>query len=136
LDPSEKQGPYGHARVVLWATVALAGAYWFLVGIARIVSAWGRGVTRTDKGLWGRFQSGGFILASAISGERLAASPALIRFCQFFLASCPFPSDNRQGTPSLRDVIFHTQWCAALAMVAVQWPSFICELFLPLKGPN
>jgi hypothetical protein len=30
-------------------------------------------------------------------------------------------------SPSLRDVIFHTQWCAALAMVAVQWPPFICE---------
>lgn len=32
------------------------------------------------------------------------------------------------GTPSLRDIIFHTQWCAALAMVAVQWPGFICTL--------
>ena len=31
------------------------------------------------------------------------------------------------GTPSLRDIIFHTQWCAALAMVAVQWPMFTCK---------
>lgn len=84
LDPSEKQGPYGDARLILWASVALAGAYWLLVGIARIVSAWGRGVTRTGRGLWGRLQSGGFILASAISGERLATSPALIRFCELW----------------------------------------------------
>ena len=27
----------------------------------------------------------------------------------------------------MRDVFFHTQWCATLAMVAVQWPEFICE---------
>jgi hypothetical protein len=45
-----------------------------------------------------------------LSGERLANSPALLRFC----------------TPSLRDIIFHSQWCAALAMVAVRWPQFVC----------
>jgi hypothetical protein len=27
----------------------------------------------------------------------------------------------------MRDVFFHTQWCTALAMVAVQWPEFICN---------
>lgn len=37
-------------------------------------------------------------------------------------------SELYPGTPSLRDIIFHTQWCAALAMVAVQWPTFICML--------
>ena len=26
----------------------------------------------------------------------------------------------------MRDIIFHTQWCAALSMVAVQWPVFVC----------
>lgn len=26
----------------------------------------------------------------------------------------------------MRDIIFHTQWCAALSMVAVQWPDFAC----------
>ena len=26
----------------------------------------------------------------------------------------------------MRDVIFHTQWCAVLAMVAVEWPQFVC----------
>ncbi len=83
LEPSNTQGPYGDARIILWASVALAGAYWLLVGVARVVSAWGRGVNRSGRGVWGTLQSGGFILASAISGERLATSPALIRFCKF-----------------------------------------------------
>ena len=26
----------------------------------------------------------------------------------------------------MRDVIFHTQWCALLATVAVEWPQFVC----------
>ncbi|XP_006456700.1 hypothetical protein AGABI2DRAFT_188538 [Agaricus bisporus var. bisporus H97] len=112
LRPSTKDGPYGDARVILWASVALAAAYWLVVGVARVVSAWGRGVSRSAHGVWGKLQSGGFILASAISGERLATSPALMRYC----------------TPSLRDVIFHTQWCATLAMIAVQWPPFIYPL--------
>lgn len=82
LDPSSSHNPYGRARIIFWATVALAIAYWIVVGIARIVSAWNRGNTRPGRGLWGRAQSAGFILASAVSGERLASSPALMRFCE------------------------------------------------------
>ncbi|RDB20150.1 hypothetical protein Hypma_012917 [Hypsizygus marmoreus] len=108
LDP-QPDSPYGQAKIIFWSTIALTIAYWALVGLARIVSAWGRGITRHEHGIWSRAQSAGFILASAISGERLATSPALLRFC----------------TPSMRDVMFHTQWCAVLAMVAVQWPPFI-----------
>ncbi|KAF5388004.1 hypothetical protein D9615_000729 [Tricholomella constricta] len=104
----EPNSPYGSAKIILWSTVALTIAYWISVGSARIVSAWGRGITRHDS-IWSRAQSAGFILASAISGERLATSPALMRFC----------------TPSMRDVLFHTQWCAVLAMVAVEWPPFV-----------
>lgn len=85
LEPSANEGPYGDARVILWATVALAAAYWIVVGVARVVSAWGRGLNRSAHGVWGKLQSGGFILASAISGERLATSPALMRYCKSFL---------------------------------------------------
>ncbi|CCL98242.1 uncharacterized protein FIBRA_00236 [Fibroporia radiculosa] len=109
LDPGPLGSVYGHGYIIFWVTVVLAIAYWLVVGIARLASAWGRGSTRIGPGLWGRIESAGFILASAISGERLASSPALMRFC----------------TPSLRDIIFHTQWCAAIGMVAVQWPTFI-----------
>lgn len=99
---------YGSARAVLYGTAALAAAYWLLVGIARVISAWDRGLG--SPGIWRRVESAGFILASALSGERLANSPALLRFC----------------TPSLRDIVFHSQWCAALGMVAVRWPQFVC----------
>ncbi|KAK7696206.1 hypothetical protein QCA50_000859 [Cerrena zonata] len=112
LDPGPLDSPYGHARIIFWGTVGLAIGYWLVVGLARLVSAWGRGSTRSGPGAWARIESAGFILASAISGERLATSPALMRFC----------------TPSLRDIIFHTQWCAALSMVAVEWPQFAYPL--------
>ncbi|TFK28920.1 hypothetical protein FA15DRAFT_611002 [Coprinopsis marcescibilis] len=112
LAPTE-YSTYGKANIILWSTVGLTLGYWAVVGIARITSAWNRGITRHQgKGVWSRAQSAGFIIASAISGERLASSPALLRFC----------------TPSVRDVIFHTQWCALLGMVAVEWPQFIYPL--------
>ncbi|KAF8806230.1 hypothetical protein BYT27DRAFT_7141837 [Phlegmacium glaucopus] len=111
LDP-QPNSPYGKADIIFWSTVVLTVAYWVVIGIARIASAWGRGITRPGRGIWSRAQSAGFILASAVSGERLATSPALMRFC----------------TPSMRDVIFHTQWCATLAMVAVEWPQFVYPL--------
>jgi hypothetical protein len=104
--------PYGAAKAILWGSVGLTIAYWVLVGIARILSAWDRGLTRSDRNPWARAQSAGYILASAISGERLATSPALLRFC----------------TPSMRDLMFHAQWCTALSMVAVQWPQFVYPL--------
>jgi len=83
LDP-DPDSPYSHAKVIFWGTVALAIAYWVVVGLARIVSARGRGITRHD-GLWSRARSAGFVVASAISGERLATSPALMRFCSSIL---------------------------------------------------
>ncbi|KAH8096707.1 hypothetical protein BXZ70DRAFT_332657 [Cristinia sonorae] len=111
LIPGPLNSPYGRARIILWASAALAIAYWLVVGLARLVSAWGRGTTG-GSGAWAKVERVGFVLASAISGEKLATSPALMRFC----------------TPSLRDIIFHTQFCAALAMVAVQWPDFVYPL--------
>ena len=81
LDPTSGS-IYGKAYIILWSTVGLTVAYWAVVGLARIQSAWNRGISRSGKGLWGRAQSAGFILASAVSGERLANSPALLRFCK------------------------------------------------------
>ncbi|TBU33070.1 hypothetical protein BD311DRAFT_652998 [Dichomitus squalens] len=114
LDPSSG-GPdsvYGHANIIFWSTVGLAIGYWVVVGIARLVAAWGRGSSRGGNGFLARVEGAGFVLASALSGERFASSPALMRFC----------------TPSLRDIVFHTQWCAVLSMVAVQWPMFTYPL--------
>lgn len=72
---------YGHAAIIFWTSVSLAIGYWLVVGLGRIAAAWGRG-SRAGPDLWSRFESGGFILASAISGERLAVTPALMRFGQ------------------------------------------------------
>lgn len=82
LDPGPVGSVYGHAHIIFWVTVGLAIAYWLVVGIARLASAWGRGSTRVGTGTWARVESAGFVLASAISGERLAGSPALMRFCE------------------------------------------------------
>ncbi|KAI6034955.1 hypothetical protein F5J12DRAFT_790051 [Pisolithus orientalis] len=112
LQPGPFDSPYGDAHSIFWATVGLAAAYWIIVCVARLVSAWKRGTSRPGSGIWARVESAGLILVSAISGERLATSPSLLRFC----------------SPSLRDIMIHTQWCAALAMVAVQWPPFVYPL--------
>lgn len=112
LQPGPLDSPYGDARSIFWATIGLAAAYWIIVCVARLVSAWKRGTSRPGSGIWARVESAGLILVSAISGERLATSPSLLRFC----------------SPSLRDIMIHTQWCAALAMVAVQWPPFVYPL--------
>lgn len=78
--------PYGEASIIFWSTVALAIGYWILVGLTRITSAWNRGISRSE-GIWSRIQSAGYILASAISGERFATCPALLRFCKW-IPSC------------------------------------------------
>ncbi|CAE6411879.1 unnamed protein product [Rhizoctonia solani] len=101
-------GSFNYAGILFWVSVGLAIAYWVIVGLARIAAAWRRGSWDSNQ-RWVYIRWAGTVLASAISGERLAASPALLRF----------------ATPSMRDIIFHTQWCACLAMVAVDWPNFV-----------
>ncbi|KAH7105627.1 hypothetical protein BKA62DRAFT_826886 [Auriculariales sp. MPI-PUGE-AT-0066] len=103
---------YGNANFGLWISVALFLAYLVIIVVARIASAWGRGPVRAGSTFWSRMQRTGFICISALSGERFAVAPALLRYC----------------TPAARDILFHTQWCAALGMVAVQWPDFVYPL--------
>lgn len=112
LDPGAVGSVYGHAKSIFWTTIALSAAYWFIVAAARLSSAWSRRSGWSGRGFWSRVENIGFVVASAVSGEGLSKSPALIRFV----------------TPSMRDIFFHTQWCATLAMVAVQWPEFIYPL--------
>lgn len=71
---------YGRAAIVFWVSVALALAFWLLVGAARLAAASKRGRQRVHDDVWSRVQGLGFVLASAISGERFASSPALLRF--------------------------------------------------------
>lgn len=82
LNPGPVGSVYGHAHIVFWCTVGLAIGYWAIVGIARLVAAWGRGSSRGGNGILAKLESAGFVLASALSGERFASSPALMRFCE------------------------------------------------------
>ena len=100
----------GYPQILFWVSVGLAIGYWVVIGIARISNAWSRGVG-TGPG-WSSVRWAGTIFASAVSAERLSTHSALLRF----------------ATPSYREVLFHTQWCAALAMIAVQWPTFAYPL--------
>ncbi len=82
LVPGAVDSVYGHAHIIFWCTVGLAIGYWAIVGIARLVAAWGRGSSMGGSGILARIEGAGFILASALSGERFASSPALMRFCK------------------------------------------------------
>lgn len=107
----------GEFHILFWGTVALAIAYWLVVGIARVITARGRG-SSAGKGAWARVEGAGFILASAISGERLATSPALMRFCEFSVVaatncenSCPSKARHRYATSySIRNGVQLLPW--------------------------
>ncbi|KZT60160.1 hypothetical protein CALCODRAFT_492730 [Calocera cornea HHB12733] len=104
---------FGVLVVIFWVSVGLTIGYWAVNGLARISAAWRRGGGRRGGIGWSDIRWAGTVLASAISGERFAASPALLRF----------------ATPMARDIIFHTQWTFALGLVAVQWPQFAYPMF-------
>ncbi|KAH8834173.1 hypothetical protein DL96DRAFT_1579684 [Flagelloscypha sp. PMI_526] len=118
----EANGHYGQAIYIFYVSIALAICYFILTSVARVTTAWGRGLyhssssgpRRTGTVVWTRVQSAGYIVASAISGERLGTSPSLLRFC----------------TPSAKDIVLHTQFCAILVMIRVQWADFVYPLLI------
>jgi hypothetical protein len=83
LRPGALGSVYGHARLLFYGTVTLCVIYWLLVAVARFSSAWGRRSGWSRSGFWPRVENVGFVAASAISGEGLSKSPALIRFGTF-----------------------------------------------------
>ncbi|KZP00146.1 hypothetical protein CALVIDRAFT_595550 [Calocera viscosa TUFC12733] len=115
-DHDGAQNRFGVLVVIFWVSVGLTIGYWAVNGLARISAAWRRGGGRRGGIGWSDIRWAGTVLASAISGERFAASPALLRF----------------ATPLARDIIFHTQWSFALGLVAVQWPQFTYPMFAQL----
>ncbi|KAG1723428.1 uncharacterized protein EDB91DRAFT_1172912, partial [Suillus paluster] len=60
---------YAIACIVFWTTVSLAAINWLIIGIARIISSWGRELSRSGSGMWRQFESIGFILASVTSSD-------------------------------------------------------------------
>lgn len=83
LRPGALGSVYGHAKIIFYGTVTLSATYWFLVAVARLSSAWARRSGWSGRGFWPRVENVGFVVASAISGEGLSKSPALIRFGAF-----------------------------------------------------
>lgn len=88
LHPGALGSVYGHARYLFYGTVILCVVYWLLVAVARFSSAWARRSGWSRSGFWPRVENVGFVAASAISGEGLSKSPALIRFGTSFIVWC------------------------------------------------
>ena len=84
LRPGALGSVYGRARIIFYATVVLSAAYWLLVAGARLSSAWARRSGWSGRGFWSRVENASVVVASAISGEGLAKTPALIRFGTVF----------------------------------------------------
>ena len=95
LHPGALGSVYGHARLLFYGTVILCVIYWLLVAIARFSSAWARRSGWSRSGFWPRVENVGFVAASAISGEGLSKSPALIRFGTSFIVWCSVMSRAR-----------------------------------------
>lgn len=105
LHPTDTGGLYGDWSILFWATIGLTAGYWVVTGIARVSAAWNRGLGRSGNVMWSSIERLGFVLASALSGEKFASSPALLRFCRFILRlTMAFLIDNtikphlQQGT--------------------------------------
>ena len=85
---SDTISTYGsNAEIIFWFSVALVIGCWVVVGLGRISAAWGRGGSGSDRSLWSRLEGAGYILASAISGEKFSSTPALLRFSRFIAIS-------------------------------------------------
>ena len=82
LDAGADNSVYGNAVIAFWVTVSITIAFWIVVGLGRIASAWNRGQSADHQKFWSHFRRVGFVVASAISGEKFTAEPALLRFCK------------------------------------------------------
>ncbi|TKY86732.1 hypothetical protein EX895_004372 [Sporisorium graminicola] len=115
--------PYDDAKwywkLIFWFPVALTIGYFVVIVLARVFCAF---VSRA-RAFKNKAREGSQpnvikdtiapTLVSAISGQKLALSAALLRF----------------ATPGCWDIILHTQFVAAISMVAVQWPEFSYGFF-------
>lgn len=74
---------YGPWSGIFWTTIGLTVAYWAVTGLGRISAAWDRGLRRSGNKLWTKIQRMGFVITSALSGEKFSVSPALLRYGKF-----------------------------------------------------
>lgn len=105
--------------LMFWLPVALFIAYFTTVSLARAITA----ATTRSRAFRNRAREGRApsflrdhlnpIIISAISGQGMVLSPALLRF----------------ATPGCWDILFQLQFVAILAMCAVNWPDFAYPFF-------
>ncbi|CAO1612884.1 unnamed protein product [Sympodiomycopsis kandeliae] len=115
--------PYQKERwywdLMFYLPIGLFLAYFVSVSLARAITA----ATTRSKAFRNRAREGSApsflrdhlnpIIISAISGQGMVLSPALLRFC----------------TPGCWDILFHLQFVTILAMCAVNWPDFAYPFF-------
>ncbi|GAC96401.1 integral membrane protein [Pseudozyma hubeiensis SY62] len=106
-------------KLIFWFPVALAIGFLVVIALARTFCA----ITSRARAFKNKAREGSQpniikdtiapTLVSALSGQKLALSAALLRF----------------ATPGCWDIIMHTQFVAAISMVAVRWPEFSYAFF-------
>ncbi|SPO24758.1 uncharacterized protein UTRI_01730_B [Ustilago trichophora] len=115
--------PYDDSKwywdLIFWFPVALTIGYFVIIALGRIFCA----LTSRARAFKHKAREGSQpniikdtiapTLVSSITGQKLALSAALLRF----------------ATPGCWDIILHTQFVAAISMVAVRWPEFSYGFF-------
>ncbi|SNX83321.1 uncharacterized protein MEPE_02028 [Melanopsichium pennsylvanicum] len=115
--------PYDDSKwywdLMLWFPIALTIGFFVVPTLARIFCA----LTSRARAFKHKAREGSQpnlvkdtiapTLVSAVTGQKLALSAALLRF----------------ATPGCWDIILHTQFVAAISMVAVRWPEFSYGFF-------
>ena len=71
---------YGRWTGIFWGTLGLTLGFLLVTSTSRVSAAWDRGLGRTGHPWWMKIERAGFVLASALSGEKFSVSPALLRF--------------------------------------------------------
>lgn len=105
--------------LIFWFPVALTIGYFVVVALGRIFCA----LTSRARAFKHKAREGSQpnvikdtiapTLVSSLTGQKLALSAALLRF----------------ATPGCWDIILHTQFVAAISMIAVRWPEFSYPFF-------
>ena len=99
--------------LIFWIPVSIAIAYLILISVARFGSAYRKSKLTKMIRVWAGRQRLETAVIGGISGQMFSTTPGLLRFV----------------TPSVGNIILHTQWCATLGMIAVNWPSFAYPFF-------
>ncbi|TIB40497.1 hypothetical protein E3P86_00663 [Wallemia ichthyophaga] len=100
-------------KLIFWIPVSTCISFLVVQSIASIGAAYRKAKTTKFVRTWASRQRLETSLVGGISGQMFSNTPGLLRFV----------------TPSVGNIILHTQWCAALGMVAVNWPSFSYPFF-------